>query len=53
MLSKFYLNLLQNAGKDPQWYAAQEGDARMLHIASLPGPKIFFLFTREIFFKNM
>ncbi len=32
---------LQNiAGKDPQWYLVQEGDATMFYIASLPGQKI-------------
>ncbi len=36
--------LIKNAIKDPHWYAVQEGDARMLLIASQPGQKKFILF---------
>ena len=42
-----------NAIKDPQRYAVQEGDARMMHTASQPGQKnLTYLFLLTVFLEN-
>ena len=47
------LKLSKNVIKVANWYTVKEGDATMILIASLPGPKIVFTFLSLAQYKDL